>query len=342
MLAIFLVLALVFAVPRIKRLPGLPRELLFEEVPDSTLTAAQAGHLSRLDAAFATLHYRPLFNIRVPNLSNPNLTRFYTSDVDPALLLTSLLRVRVQGADAQNEDYVEMITRYRDGTVLTTLNSSVATPFDTPPGRVVQRFPGMDPLRLKARHDQGAVPLVVREPLWHARAEILQRWQESHREWCEHQVQVGRLRYEPSTASYRLSRSVALRGIVKFLNPLGREVTARRLAAAVLFGAILPTAGLLAFQAAPPSTWPDLAARLHLPAALVANAILVALLAVAGAVAGLVFGQRHFVGALVLGLAPAMVLARVSLRAPFLALAIVETSAALASGWVNQRRRLLT
>ena len=95
--AVFLAAALLFAVPRITRLPGLPAALRFEEVPDSALSATQSAHLASLDAAFAGLHYRPVFNIRVANLPNANLSRFYTSDADPALLLTSLLRVRRRG-----------------------------------------------------------------------------------------------------------------------------------------------------------------------------------------------------------------------------------------------------
>src|SRR5262249_33468934 len=155
-LGLFLVLALLSGIPRILQLPGLPRVLAFEEVPDSALTPVQATHLSKLDAACGTLHYRPVFNIRVTNLPNANLSRFYLSSADPALILTSLLRVKTGKEGDRSADYVEIITRYRDGTYLATSSSGTRTPFDLPPRRVVQKFPGLDVARLKERHDQAA------------------------------------------------------------------------------------------------------------------------------------------------------------------------------------------
>jgi hypothetical protein len=341
-LVVFLVLALVVGLPRILRLPGLPRELAFEEVPDAALTPAQSAHLSRLDALLDRLQYRPVFNIRVTNLPNPNLSRFYTSATDPALLLTSLLRVQTTGGGpAQNADYVEMITRYRDGTELTTLNSGVTTPFAQLPQRIVQRVPGMDPARMKERHDKAAAELLAREPLWLGPGDILERWRESHRRWCEHQEKQGLMRYERASDSYRLAAATGLRGIVNFLNPLGREVTPARLVAAIFFAAVLPSAAILALKAPPPNVADQVAAAVGLPAGVVANAAIAITLFAGGVAIGLVFGQKHFVGTLALGLAPGLILARTSLGAPLIALAIMEWFAIQAHAWRNRRRRLL-
>ena len=341
LLATFLALALLVGIPRIVRRPGLPRELTFQEVPDAELTPPQSAHLSRLDAALGRLQYRPVFNIRVTNLPNPNLSRFYTSSVDPALLLTSLLRVDAPGAATQNEDYVEMITRYQDGTELTTLNSSVTSPFGPVPQRVVQRFPGMDPARLKERHDQAAAGLLAREPLWLGPGEILERWQASHRRWCEHQASRGLLRYERSSDSYRISASTGLRAIAKFLNPIGPEMTFPRLLGALLFATVLPTAGIVTIKAPPPNPVLTVATALGIGPQ-VAGLLVIGLLLIAGGIAiGVAFGQKHFVGTLVLGLAPALILARTSLRAPLFALLVMDWTAARASAWRNRRRRLL-
>src|SRR5207245_475625 len=142
-LLLFLVLAFVVAVPRITRRRSVPRQLVFEEVPDSALAPVQAAHFARLDAAVRALQYGPVFNIRVANLAGQNLSRFYGCAADPAIVLTSLLRVRVKGSsEAHNLDYVEIITRYQDGTMLTTSNSPVASPFDRVPQRGTQRLPG--------------------------------------------------------------------------------------------------------------------------------------------------------------------------------------------------------
>src|SRR5215471_17618535 len=136
LLVVFVVFALLVGVPRITSGAGLPRRLAFEKVPDSALTEVQRTHLTRLDDVARELQYEPVFNVRVANLSGANLSRFYTNAADPALLLTSLLRSTPKpGRPGRSADYVELITRYTDGTSLTTINSTTTSLFDPPPGR---------------------------------------------------------------------------------------------------------------------------------------------------------------------------------------------------------------
>ena len=114
-LVVFLLLALLVGVPRITRLPGLPRALHFEKVADAELTDAQRAHLARLDERVRALQYEPVFNIRVANLAGANLTRFYTNASDPAILLTSLLRsTATSRTGGRSVEYVEIITRYTE------------------------------------------------------------------------------------------------------------------------------------------------------------------------------------------------------------------------------------
>jgi hypothetical protein len=340
-LGVFLVVALVVGLPRILRLPGLPRELAFEEVPDSALTPAQVAHLSRLDALLDRIQYRPVFNIRVTNLPNPNLSRFYTSATDPALLLTSLLRVQTAEGAAQNADYVEMITRYHDGTELATLNSPVTTPFADPPERITQRVPGMDPVRMKERHDKAAAELLAREPRWLGPGDILEGWRESHRRWCAHQEKQGRLRYEQATDHYRLSTATGLRGIANFINPIGREMTLPRFVAVLALATVLPTGVILTSRLPSPNPVDFVAAAVGVTPQVVSLAVLGLAMVAGGVAIGLVFGQKHFAGTLAFGLAPALILSRDSLIAPVIALALMEWTASLAHAWRNRRRRLL-
>jgi hypothetical protein len=278
-LLVFLLLALVVGLPRITRRPGPPRELAFEQVPDGALSDAQAAVFRRLDEQLEALHYRPVFNIRAANLPGDNLSRFYSNRTDPALILTSLLRVQVPNAPGQNLDYVEIITRYQDGTELTTSNVDNASPLARVPWKVVQRFPAVDAVRLKERHD-AASRAFAKKLRWVADAEILEQWQQSHRRWCEHQEREGRLRFDAAAGRYLLTRRTGLRGIVNFVNPFAARVAWPRALTAGVFGTLLPTLGLLI-----------LASRSH-PVSIPAPLPIAGLFALCGAAAGLAFPPR--------------------------------------------------
>jgi hypothetical protein len=324
-LVVFLALALVVGLPRIMRRPGLPRQLAFERVPDASLGDAQSAFFRRLDEQVETLHYRPVFNIRAANLPGANLSRFYSNRTDPALILTSLLRVQVPNAPGQNLDYVEIITRYQDGTELTTANVDTASPLARVPWKVVQRFPGLDVARLKERHD-AAARAIAKELRWVTDEQILDQWQQSHQRWCEHQADEGRLRFAATADRYLLTQGTSLRGIANYVNPFAGPVAWPRALAAVVLGAALPTLGLLA------------ASRSHLPPSPSPLFLTAGLFAVCGATAGLAFPRQYFAWALLLGIVPATLLPPVDQA---LAVAWVLTVAHWGARWQNARRRLL-
>lgn len=324
-LIVFLLLALTVGLARVTRRPGPPRQLAFERVPDAALSEAQTVFFRRLDEALEALHYRPVFNIRVANLPGANLSRFYSNRAEPALILTSLLRVPVTNASAQNVDYVEIITRFQDGTELSTMNVDTASPLAGVPWKVVQRLPGLDVAKLKERHDATARGL-SKELRWIPEAEILDQWQETHRRWCDHQEREGRFRFDAATGRYQMTQSTGLRGIANFVNPFSGPLSWPRALAAAVFGAALPTLGLLALASH----------RASLPVA--PRLVQVVLFAVCGAAAGLAFPQRYFAWALLLSLVPATLLPPV---AQALAVAWVLTVAHWSARWQNARRRLL-
>ncbi len=324
-LIVFLLLALTVGLARITRRPGPPRELAFEQVPDTALSEPQASFFRRLDERLEPLHYRPAFNIRAANLPGANLSRFYTNPTDPAMILTSLLRVQAAGSPGQNADYVEIITRYQDGTELSTANIGLASPLARLPWKTVQRFPGLDVVELKARHD-AAAGKIAKELRWIPEAEILDQWQETHRRWCEHQEKEGRFRFDEATGRYSMTQSTGLRGIASYVNPFSGPVSWPRALAAVLLGAVAPTLGLLTLASAghPLSVPPPLAR--------------IGLFTVCGAAAGLAFPQRYFAWALLLSLAPATLL---PVTSQAFAVAWVLTVAHWGARWRNARRRLL-
>jgi hypothetical protein len=325
-LAVFLLLALTVGLARIKRRPGPPAHLAFEQVPDASLSDVQAALFRRLDERLETLQYRPVFNIRVPNLPGANLSRFYSNRADPALILTSLLRVQVPNAPGQNMDYVEIISRYQDGTEISTANAGIASPLSPVPWKIVQRFPGLDVVKLKERHD-GAARDIAKEQRWIPDGEILDQWQETHRRWCEHQDREGRFRFDPASGHYLMTQSTGLRGIAQFLNPFSGPISWSRAFAAGLFGALLPTLGLMALASGSPVTVP-------MPATFTR----VGLFALCGAAAGIAFPQKYFAWGLLLSLVPATLLPPVSQA---FAVAWVLTVAHWGARWQNARRRLL-
>jgi hypothetical protein len=325
-LVVFLLLALTVGLARITRRPGPPRDLVFERVPDTALSDVQAAFFRRLDEQLETLHYRPVFNVRVANLTGANLNRFYVNPADPAVILTSLLRVQAAGSHGANADYVEILTRYQDGTELSTANVGIGSPLAPVPWKTVQRFPGLDAARLKERHDRAASK-IDKELRWIPEAEILGQWQETHRRWCDHQEREGRFRFDAASGRYLITQSTGLRGIMNFVNPFSGPVSWPRALAALLAGAVLPTAGLLALSSPrlPPLPVPMPLAR-------------IGLFAVCGAAAGLAFPQRHYAWALLLALAPATLLPAASQA---FAVAWVLIVAHWGARWQNTRRRLL-
>ncbi|PYQ01324.1 MAG: hypothetical protein DMF82_19585 [Acidobacteria bacterium] len=325
-LVVFLILALTVGLARITRRPGPPRDLMFERVPDTALSDEQAAFFRRRDEQLETLHYRPVFNIRAANLPGANLSRFYTNPTDPAMILTSLLRVQAAGSPGQNADYVEIITRYQDGTELSTSNVGIGSPLARVPWKTVQRFPGLDAVKLKDRHD-GAAGKSAKELRWIPEAEILDQWQETHRRWCEHQEREGRFRFDAASGRYLMTQSTGLRGIANFVNPFSGPIFWPRALLAALVGAVLPTIGLLALAKPnlPPPPIPIPLAR-------------IGLFAICGGAAGLAFPQRHYAWALLLALVPATLL---PLRSQAFAVAWVLIVAHWGARWQNARRRLL-
>jgi hypothetical protein len=341
LLVVFLAMALLVGVPRITSRPGLPRQLAFAKVPDSALSEPQRTHLSALDEVARRLQYEPVFNIRVTNMTGANLSRFYTNTADPALMLTSLLSTAPSArTPGRSADYVEFITRYTDGTSLTTINSTTTPLFDPPPGKTVQRRPGMDVVRLKETHDKAA-RAIAREPRWVRGDEILDRWQESQKQWYEHQVARGLLQYDARSDRYAPSRQTALRGIVDYLNPVARSAPPQRIAAGALGSAAL--LGLATFLAVSPSL-PGLrtaAQGLHVSEIGLVTAAMWLLFTLAGVIVGLTFGHRHFIWALLLGAIPVAVLAGSTATQPLLAVVWLAFVAEKVARWQNQRRRLV-
>jgi hypothetical protein len=239
-LAYTIAVTALIALPRILQKHYMPRELQFEQVPESSLSTAQAEFFAKSDKRMAEIGYMPFTTFRVTNLMGRNLTRAYMNSTEPTFGLVCA----ITGPKGLNStSFCEFITRFTDGTRLTTRNTENAgSLFDRMPSDVVQDFRGTkDPVELKKKHDaklaemnNGGVEFV--DP-----AKFFTRYQSKHREWCEYQESKSLLRWDATTSQYRLTPWTALRGIRNYYNPLGSHFTVPRFIMGLLLGAGIPT-----------------------------------------------------------------------------------------------------
>ena len=292
------VLMVVLGLPAITGKISLPGQLKFLEVPLDKLTAPQAEYFRQFDEKLNEIGYHPYNTFRVVNLSGVNLNRVYASSSDPARILVTLL-TSTGGTSAQN--YTEIITRFQDGTILSTKNSSVSSVFAAMPKKVSQVFPSLqDLLELKRRHDAKAQGLILRNPLYRNVSTFFDDFQGYHRRFCEYQQGKRLLRLDPRTGVYRATVWLGLRGIQNFLNPLADNFTLPRFALGLLAGALPP----LVILVKPAFLLGIIQSRLGIDLALATLLLLGIAYALAGSVVGYIFTRKSFIWAFLLGYLP--------------------------------------
>jgi hypothetical protein len=288
-----------FGVPRIRRNVWLPRDLQFEEVPETQLTPPQSAFLSSYDEKLAALQYRAFKTFRVPNMIGHNLIRVYTSSVDPA-------RCAVTAVASKNKtlftSFVEFATRYADGTRLTVGNTRSSGIFDEIPGRIARRYPGLNDLgELKRRHDKEAEKLRERGVVFSKPEDYFTDFADYHRKFVEYQASRGLLRWDASAGIYRATSWTALRGIRNFLNPFAdRNFSVARFLVAAILGAGLPV--MVRAEDLPIRLW--LATHAGVAGVMAGLWLPLLVYGAAGLTVGILFSRRTFVWALLLGVLP--------------------------------------
>ncbi len=112
----------------------MPVELEIEDVAQSELTDGQRLYFDELDRSIAPLGFRPARTYTVGNLQGFNLVRSYLSEVGPEMVHAMLLRAEASfNATPTALNYLEVMTRYADGTGASTRNGDVSTVFVEPP-----------------------------------------------------------------------------------------------------------------------------------------------------------------------------------------------------------------
>jgi hypothetical protein len=288
-------------IPAITRKVWLPRNLQCEEVPREKLTPRQAAFFDAYDKEMAEIAYFPLSTFRVINLKGTNLNRAYISSSDPARCLVTMM-----STGGSFTSCLEIVTRYADGTRLSTKNTQLSSVLATMPNRIVQQFPGIqDVAELKRRHDRKAEKLLSRSPEFRPPSSYFSDLDEYHQQFCQYQESNRLLRFDNAAGLYRATYRTGLRGVFNFINPLADNFTVPRFILGALLGAGLPL--IAATQHARILSWLSSFGASNL---VLAGSLLTPVACTLAAIAvGSIFTNKAFIWALVLGFLPAKLLA---------------------------------
>jgi hypothetical protein len=292
---------LLVGIPAITRSVWLPRDLTCESVSPELLTPGQAAFFESYDKKLAEVGYFPLSTFRATNLKGINLNRAYINSSDPARCTLTMMSINGNSYTT----CFEIVTRFADGTRLSTKNTQLSSVLAIMPNRIVQSFPGIDdPVELKHRHDQKAETLQSRMPEFRPQISYFDDLREYHRQYCQYQESKKLLRFDSRADLYRATYWTGFRGVANFLNPIADNFTVRRFLLGVLFGAAPPL--IVATQHAHIAAWlttisvgsPSFMANLLTPIACT----------IAGVAVGSIFINKNFIWAIVLGYLPGKLL----------------------------------
>jgi hypothetical protein len=308
-LVLFLLVVAAFFVvglPLINRKVWLPMELEVEDVTEAELTDGQRDHFARLDDELGGLGYRPAKTYTVANLQGYNLIRTYLSDADPAMVHAMLMRADVGLGDAPSAlNYVEVATRYADGTSASTRNGDVSSVFVEPPNvDLAVRRTAVRVNDLKQAHDRRTEAFRIREPLYARADQIDDLLTEHHRKWTRYQLDRGALSLDAEAGRLRPTVRTGLRGIGNFLNPFADNATPARVVLGLLLGLGLPVAGVLLFGDPDAEPVQRLAAALGQDPPLVRWAALTTIFALLGLATGWLFESKSFIWTFLLAWLP--------------------------------------
>jgi hypothetical protein len=298
--AIFGIAVLAFFVvglPLITSRVSVPTRVAFEEIPENDLTPAQSRYFGDLDPKLHELGYRPTTNRRPTNMQGRALIRTYFSDADPAVVMMNLLTSEVEGSIEQPMNYLEITTRYGDGTILSTRNAEISEVLEPVPGHVIQERRGLrEPGPLKAAHDQKADEFLVHGPTFSQPEDFEPVFHEFHERWCRHQIDRGLL--VPLTDDpdrLRPTVKAGLRGIANYLNPLADNFTFPRFLTALLFGLVVPVLTILWLTGPGAFVIAWLASATGFAPTTCVIACLAIVLSVVGVVVGMIFVTKAFI-----------------------------------------------
>jgi hypothetical protein len=287
----------VVGLPLITRKISVPTRVEFEELPDHELTPAQSLCFAGLDPKLLDLGYRPTINRRPTNMQGRALIRAYHSDADPAIVMMNLMTSEVEGSQEHAMNYLEIVTRYGDGSILSTRNAEISEVLEPVPGHIIQERRGIrEPAALKAAHDRRAEEHLAHGPT-HSRPQDFETvFHEFHERWCRHQIEKGLLvSRDDDPDRLRPTVKAGLRGIANYLNPLADNFTLPRFLIALAFGLVVPVLTVLWLSGPGVFVVTRLASATGFAPLTCVIACLAVMLTLVGVVVGLTFVTKAFI-----------------------------------------------
>src|ERR1700691_6188012 len=264
-----------------------------KNVPEASLTEAQARYFATYDEKLAAMNYRPVCTYLISNYGK-NLTRHYLNPAERSgcEVVIHELALTVEGRQAFTSSCViHFHTRFTDDRVLTTRNMKLKNILDNPPYWVLQECPQIDdPAKLKRIHGARAQNMgcPVAPPTEVDR--ILKDVQSEHVRYSAYQLSVGGYRPVRGEDSYALSDTVHWRGVRNYFNPFAQGIPACFFFPVEILAAALPFFPRLEYAPAAAHA----AHTLGLPPEFAAQAILRLCYIVAGSLIGYFFERETF------------------------------------------------
>src|ERR1700678_62634 len=297
-LAVFLFVTgkmLFTALPRLRQsVPHVPAHYQIQNVPEASLTPAQANYFAPYDEKLAAMNYRPVCTYLISNFGKM-LTRQYVNPAENSRCEVAIheLALTVEGKHTFTSNcIIHFHTRFTDDRVLTTRNMKLTSILDDPPYCVLQECPQIDdPAKLKRIHDaraqtMGSPVAPLTDP-----GQIFKYVQSEHERYSAYQLSVGDYEPLPGGDSYAFSDKVYRRGIRNYFNPLAQGISARRFFPVAFLAAALTVSARLEY--APAAA--HVLRTLGLPGEVAAQAVIRLCYIVAGALIGYVLESEIFV-----------------------------------------------
>jgi hypothetical protein len=296
-LAVFLFVTgkiLFTALPNLRQsVPHVPARYQIENVPEASVTEAQARYFAPYDEKLAAINYRPVCTYLISNYGK-NLTRYYVNPAESSRCEVALheLALTVEGKQTFTSSCViHFHTRFTDDRVLTTRNMKLKNILDNPPYWVLQECPQIDdPAKLKRIHDARAQTMGCPVAPLTAVDRIFKDVQSEHERYSTYQLSVGGYRPVPGEDSYAFSDKVHWRGVRNYFNPLAQGISARRFLPFAILAAALTVFARLEYAPAAAHA----VRLLGLPPEFAAQAVIRLCYIVAGALIGYVLESETF------------------------------------------------